>query len=163
MPAPQALRDALGKPLISRSPEHNRVVGGKPASKHMACDAVDIAMANHDPAAFEAVARKAGFLAFDFYSRSGFIHVDTGPVREWGERVGPRPVPFAVETPPVRETLADSRSLQSSKTSNASCSDCNCAMRSPTATSEARTTSCNIRFNSAVMGALESQNRSTSA
>ena len=35
----QALRDRLGKPLIVRSayrsPEHNRAVGGAPASKHM--------------------------------------------------------------------------------------------------------------------------------
>ena len=57
----QALRDRLGKPLIVRSayrsPEHNRAVGGAPASKHMQGTAFDIAMANHDPVAFEAAAR----------------------------------------------------------------------------------------------------------
>ena len=78
----------------------------------MAGDAVDIAMANHDPAAFEAVARKAGFLGFDFHSLSGFMHVDTGPARQWGECFPPRAVPFAVETTPARETLADSRTLK---------------------------------------------------
>ena len=43
----QALRDRLGKPLIVRSayrsPEHNRAVGGAPASKHMQGTAFDIA------------------------------------------------------------------------------------------------------------------------
>jgi hypothetical protein len=58
----QALRDRLGKPLIIRSayrsPEHNRAVGGAKASKHMEGIAFDIAMANHDPVAFEARRRR---------------------------------------------------------------------------------------------------------
>jgi zinc D-Ala-D-Ala carboxypeptidase len=57
----QALRTRLGKPLIIRSayrsPEHNRAVGGAKASKHMEGIAFDVAMANHDPEAFEATAR----------------------------------------------------------------------------------------------------------
>lgn len=112
----QALRDRLGKPLIVRSayrsPEHNRAVGGAPASKHMAGTAFDIAMANHDPVAFEVAAREVGFLGFGFYPRSGFIHVDLGPARNWGERFPVRAVPFAPETPPVREVLAESRTLK---------------------------------------------------
>ena len=52
----QALRDRLGKPLIVRSayrsPAHNKAVKGAPRSKHMDGTAFDIAMANHDPAAF---------------------------------------------------------------------------------------------------------------
>jgi zinc D-Ala-D-Ala carboxypeptidase len=43
-------------------------------------------MANHDPVAFEAAAREVGFLGFGFYPRSGFMHVDLGPARQWGER-----------------------------------------------------------------------------
>ena len=86
----QALRDRLGKPLIVRSayrsPEHNRAVGGARASKHMDGTAFDIAMSNHDPVDFEAAAREVGFLGFGFYPRSGFIHVDLGPARQWGER-----------------------------------------------------------------------------
>lgn len=114
----QALRDRLGKPLIIRSayrsPEHNRAVGGAPRSKHMDGMAFDIAMSNHDPAAFEAAAREVGFLGFGFYPRSGFVHIDLGPARTWGERFEVREVGFAVETPPARETLADSRTMKGS-------------------------------------------------
>jgi hypothetical protein len=74
--------------------------------------AFDIAMSNHDPAAFEAAAREVGFLGFGFYPRSGFMHIDLGPARVWGERFPPRAVPFAMETPPARETLAESRTLR---------------------------------------------------
>jgi len=112
----QALRDCLGKPLILRSayrsPEHNRRVGGAPRSKHMDGTAFDVAMSNHDPAAFEAAARAVGFLGFGFYPRSGFIHIDLGPARQWGERFPVRAVPFAPEAPPAREALADSRTLR---------------------------------------------------
>ena len=112
----QALRDRLGKPLIVRSayrsPEHNRAVGGAPRSKHMDGTAFDIAMSNHDPAVFEAAAREVGFLGFGFYPRSGFIHIDLGPARQWGERFPMRAVPFASEAPPAREALAESRTLR---------------------------------------------------
>jgi hypothetical protein len=87
-----------------------RGVGGAKRSKHMEGTAFDIAMSNHDPKAFEAAAREAGFLGFGFYPRSGFMHVDLGPKREWGERFAPRPA-FARETPPARERLAESRTI----------------------------------------------------
>ena len=95
----QALRLRLGKPLIIRSayrsPEHNRAVGGAKASKHMEGIAFDVAMANHDPEAFEAAARAIGFKGFGFYPRSGFIHIDLGPARSWGERFPKRATAFA--------------------------------------------------------------------
>ena len=112
----QALRDRLGKPLIVcsayRSPEHNRAVGGATRSKHLDGAAFDITMVNHDPVAFEAAAREVGFLGFGFYPRSGFIHVDLGPARQWGERFPVRATAFAEETPPAREVLADSRTMK---------------------------------------------------
>ena len=114
----QALRDQLGKPLIVRSayrsPEHNRAVGGATRSKHLDGAAFDIAMTNHDPVAFEAAAREVGFLGFGFYPRSGFIHVDLGPARQWGERFSVRETAFAAETPPAREVLAQSRTMKGS-------------------------------------------------
>ncbi len=112
----QALRDRLGKPLIVRSayrsPEHNRAVGGARRSKHMIGTAFDIAMTNHDPASFEAAAREVGFLGFGYYPRSNFMHVDLGPARQWGAPFPPRATPFAPETPPAREKLAESRTLK---------------------------------------------------
>ncbi|WP_188236020.1 YcbK family protein [Sphingopyxis sp. LK2115] len=114
----QALRDRLGKPLIVRSayrsPQHNRAIGGAPRSKHMDGTAFDIAMANHDPVAFEAAARAVGFKGFGYYPRSGFIHIDLGPARQWGERFPVRATAFAEETPPAREVLADSRTMKGS-------------------------------------------------
>jgi G3E family GTPase len=53
--------------LLYRSPEHNRAVGGAGRSRHLDGAAFDIAMANHDPVAFEAAAREVGFLGFGFY------------------------------------------------------------------------------------------------
>ncbi|MDP3197177.1 D-Ala-D-Ala carboxypeptidase family metallohydrolase [Tabrizicola sp.] len=102
-----ALRDRLGKPLIVRSayrsPEHNRAVGGAKGSKHTDGTAFDIAMANHDPVAFEKAAREVGFLGIGYYPRSGFMHIDLGPARTWGEEFPARAVPFARELPPARE------------------------------------------------------------
>lgn len=112
----QALRDRLGKPMIIRSayrsPEHNRTVGGATHSKHMDGTAFDIAMSNHDPVAFEEAAREVGFLGFGYYPRSGFMHVDLGPARTWGERFPARAIAFAPETPLAREGLAESRTLR---------------------------------------------------
>jgi zinc D-Ala-D-Ala carboxypeptidase len=53
-----------------------------------------------------------GFRGFGFYPRSGFIHIDLGPARQWGERFPKRASGFAVETPPVRESLGESRTLK---------------------------------------------------
>jgi len=116
----QALRDRLGKPLIVRSayrsPAHNRAVGGALRSKHLDGAAFDIAMTNHDPVAFEEAARAVGFLGFGFYPRSGFMHIDLGPARQWGERFPVRATAFAAETAPAREVLAESRTMKGSGT-----------------------------------------------
>ena len=108
--------DCLGKPLIVRSgyrsPSHNRAVGGAPASKHMMGTAFAIAMSNHDPVAFAEAARAVGFLGFGTYPRSGFMHIDLGPARSWGEPFPVRATHFVPETQPVREVLADSRTLK---------------------------------------------------
>jgi zinc D-Ala-D-Ala carboxypeptidase len=108
----RSLVDCIRLVRRTASPEHNRAVGGATRSKHLDGAAFDIAMANHDPVAFEAAAREVGFLGFGFYPRSGFIHVDLGPARQWGERFPVRATAFAEETPPAREVLADSRTMK---------------------------------------------------
>lgn len=114
----QTLRTRLGKPLIVnsayRSPEHNARVRGAKRSKHLEGTAFDISMANHDPAAFEKAARKEGFLGFGSYPRSGFMHIDLGPARRWGDPFPARAIPFAEDQPPAREHLADSRTMKGS-------------------------------------------------
>lgn len=58
--------------------------------------------------------REVGFLGFGFYPRSGFVHVDLAPARQWGERCPVRATAFAAETPPAREVLAESRTMKGS-------------------------------------------------
>ena len=90
----QALRELIDKPMrvtsAYRSPAHNASVGGAKNSQHLKAKAFDIQMAGHDPAQFEAAAREVGFTGFGFYKSSGFIHIDTGPAREWGNRWFPK-------------------------------------------------------------------------
>jgi len=57
-------------------------------------------------------ARAVGFLGFGTYPRSGFMHIDLGPARSWGEPFPARATPFVPEVPPAREVLADSRTLR---------------------------------------------------
>lgn len=103
----QALRTLLGVPLVVlsayRSPEHNRRVGGKKQSQHLLARAYDISMANHDPAAFEAAARSVGFTGFGSYPHQNFMHIDTGPARQWGAPFPPRPRARRVETEEAHE------------------------------------------------------------
>jgi len=40
------------------------------------------------------------------------MHVDLGPARSWGDPFPERATPFAAETPPAREALAQSRTLK---------------------------------------------------
>ena len=103
----QTLRASVGRPMIVtsgyRSPEHNRAVRGARNSQHVEGRAFDIRMENHCPNRFESKARQAGFTGFGFYpqARNNFMHVDTGPAREWGTRW-----PASAgecDAPPIRE------------------------------------------------------------
>ncbi|MCG7492457.1 D-Ala-D-Ala carboxypeptidase family metallohydrolase [Thalassobius sp. Cn5-15] len=85
----QALRDRLGRPVIVnsafRSDEHNRRVGGAKGSFHKKAQAYDVRMDNHDPWVFREAAEAVGFTGFGGYPKQGFMHIDTGPKREWGK------------------------------------------------------------------------------
>lgn len=112
----QALREDLGIPMLVtsayRSPEHNRRVGGAARSLHMQGIAFDIRMENQNPTAFEAAARKAGFTGFGYYPRSGFMHIDTGPARTWGEPFPQSDTNLPPEPPRRPETLKEDRDAQ---------------------------------------------------
>ena len=114
----QALRTRLGKPLIVnsayRSAAHNTKIGGAPNSQHMQGKAFDVSMANHQPHAFEAAARAAGFTGIGTYPRpaENFVHVDIGPARTWGDAFPPDAPAFAPEPPPARDSLVESRTMK---------------------------------------------------
>ena len=101
----QRLRTRLGKPMLItsayRSPEHNAKVGGAKGSYHLKGVAFDVQIANHDPVEFEKAARAEGFKGFGYYPKSGFMHIDTGPARTWGDKFPPRETRFEKEREPV--------------------------------------------------------------
>ena len=104
----QALRERLGKPLIcARRIAALSTTGPSVARRRRSTSKGRYG--DHDPEAFEAAAREIGFRGFGVYPRSGFMHVDLGPARSWGERFPKRAMAFAAETPPAREVLAESR------------------------------------------------------
>jgi zinc D-Ala-D-Ala carboxypeptidase len=111
----QALRTKLGRPIIVvsayRSPEHNRRVGGAKNSYHLQGVAFDIRMDNHNPWEFELAAKACGFRGFGYYSKSGFMHIDTGPARTWGQPF-PRSETMLIAEPEARETVAQSTTVQ---------------------------------------------------
>lgn len=100
----EALRGLVGKPMLVnsayRSPQHNKRVGGAKGSQHLLARAFDIDMTNHDPAAFIEAARACGFTGIGTYPRQNFVHIDTGPARQWGKPFPPRPVTVPVERAP---------------------------------------------------------------
>ncbi|MCC6007550.1 MAG: peptidase M15, partial [Rhodobacteraceae bacterium] len=57
-------------------------------------------------------ARVAGFRGFGRYARAGFMHIDLGPARSWGNPFPVQAEAFAHESPPAREILAQSRTLR---------------------------------------------------
>ena len=115
----QTLRDRLGKPMIVRSayrsPEHNRAVGGAKASKHIEGIAFDIAMANHDPEAFEGGrgrhARSGSRASASTRARASCTSTSGRRAAGASASRSARPA-FAAETPPAREVLAESRTLK---------------------------------------------------
>lgn len=85
----QRLREAWGKPIIinsgHRCPEHNKAVGGEPASEHLKI-AFDCRCPALEQKHFVAAALEAGFIGIGRYPSSNFVHLDLGPTRVWWEK-----------------------------------------------------------------------------
>lgn len=104
----QALRELVGPMIVNsayRSAAHNKAVGGAKDSFHMKGEAFDVRMDNHDPAEFEAAARKVGFTGFGYYPKNGFMHIDIGPARTWGTKFPPRNKTTATPSFPMEKPL----------------------------------------------------------
>jgi uncharacterized protein YcbK (DUF882 family) len=83
------LRSDFGRPLrilsAYRTPLHNAFVGGAPLSRHLTANAADISIVELEggKTTLRSLAFQAGFRGFGYYRT--FLHVDTGPAREWGK------------------------------------------------------------------------------
>ena len=85
----QDFRTTIGPTVLSnvcRCPVHNARVGGRPASEHLQGRAGDIQVLGTPKKALRAVAELVGFTGFGYYN--GFLHVDTGRPRWWGNKEG---------------------------------------------------------------------------
>ncbi|MDL2307276.1 D-Ala-D-Ala carboxypeptidase family metallohydrolase [Desulfovibrio sp. OttesenSCG-928-C06] len=82
----QRLRTLLGRPIVLNSAhrcvQHNAVVGGAPASRHLGL-AFDCRCPADGQEHFCRLARQAGFTGIGRYPGRGFVHLDLGPARAW--------------------------------------------------------------------------------
>jgi len=83
----QAMRTELGCPLYVlsgyRCPTYNTQIGGAKGSYHMLGQAADVTDYKHSPDELAALGKKHGFTGIGRYYQSNFVHLDTGPAREW--------------------------------------------------------------------------------
>lgn len=82
----EELREKWGRPLVVtsglRCAWHNDQIKGAPKSMHLVGKAADLKTANLNEArALHALAESLGFGGVEI--GRGFIHVDTGPKRDW--------------------------------------------------------------------------------
>ncbi len=88
MDALQALREALNRPVTLNSayrcPEHNENIGGATKSYHRLGRGFDPRITNVSRSLLKATGKAAGFSGFGDYET--FVHMDTGPERQWNGR-----------------------------------------------------------------------------
>ncbi len=89
-------------PILSgyRTPATNTLVDGAGDSQHLRAAAMDVMLPNAGIPGFVETARGLGLGGVGSYPRRGFVHLDSGPPRHWGEvasatRPTPRHDPLA--------------------------------------------------------------------
>lgn len=82
-----------------RTPQTNTAVHGAGDSQHLRAGAVDVQVARERLEAFGEQALKLGRGGVGIYAGRGFVHLDSGPVRRWGDVPG--------EAAPVARAPAD--------------------------------------------------------
>jgi uncharacterized protein YcbK (DUF882 family) len=85
--AVQKVAQHFGRPAVAvsgyRSRAHNRAVGGAKNSYHMRCMAIDFYVRGISPWALVTYARRIHGGGVGLYDGRQFIHMDTGPLRQW--------------------------------------------------------------------------------
>lgn len=83
-----------------RTRQTNLLVEGAANSQHLRAAALDLLLPQPRLAAFGSAALALGRGGVGIYARRGFVHIDSGPVRRWGEAPG-------ATRPARRDRLAD--------------------------------------------------------
>lgn len=68
-----------------RTPETNTIVEGAPDSQHLRAAALDLLIPAPRLAGFGEAALALGRGGVGVYAQRGFVHIDSGPVRRWGD------------------------------------------------------------------------------
>lgn len=68
-----------------RTPASNALAEGAPDSQHMKAAAIDVTIPAARLAGFAAAARALGRGGVGIYRARGFVHLDSGPIRSWGD------------------------------------------------------------------------------
>jgi uncharacterized protein YcbK (DUF882 family) len=84
-----------------RTPETNAAVDGAGDSQHLRAGALDVHVPSAQLAGFGEAALALGRGGVGVYERRGFVHIDSGPVRRWGD-VTPTPAGLAGAQPDDR-------------------------------------------------------------
>ena len=89
-----------------RTPQTNYAVHGAGDSQHLRAGAVDVMLAPEQLAGFAEQAMLLGRGGVGVYQARSFVHVDSGPVRRWGDVPGDLAgLPVVTGRPPARLNL----------------------------------------------------------
>ena len=89
-----------------RTPETNALVHGAGDSQHLRAAAVDLHVPAERMEGFAETALRLGLGGVGVYTQQGFVHLDSGPVRRWGDIPSDAPAAVARAAKPPPDPLA---------------------------------------------------------